>query len=44
VLRVANTYRQKKYPLDVMVVDWFYWTRMGQMDIDPAQFPATRTA
>jgi alpha-D-xyloside xylohydrolase len=22
-----------------MVVDWFYWTRMGQMDIDPAQFP-----
>ena len=39
VLRVATTYRQKKYPLDVMVVDWFYWTRMGQMDIDPAQFP-----
>ncbi len=40
ILRVANTYRQKKYPLDVMVVDWFYWTRMGQLDIDPAQFPA----
>ncbi|MEY4761877.1 MAG: hypothetical protein RLZZ200_1733, partial [Pseudomonadota bacterium] len=39
VLRVARTYRQKKYPLDVMVVDWFHWTRMGQMDIDPAQFP-----
>lgn len=39
VLRVANTYRQKQYPLDVMVVDWFHWTRMGQMDIDPAQFP-----
>jgi alpha-D-xyloside xylohydrolase len=39
VLRVANTYRQKRYPLDVMVVDWFYWTRMGQMDIDPEQFP-----
>ncbi|MFM2288643.1 MAG: hypothetical protein RL684_1786 [Pseudomonadota bacterium] len=39
VLRVASTYRQKKYPLDAMVVDWFYWTRMGQMDIDPAQFP-----
>jgi alpha-D-xyloside xylohydrolase len=39
VLRVAKTYREKKYPLDVMVVDWFYWTRMGQMDIDPAQFP-----
>jgi alpha-D-xyloside xylohydrolase len=40
VLRVANTYREKKYPLDIMVVDWFYWTRMGQLDIDPAQFPA----
>jgi alpha-D-xyloside xylohydrolase len=39
VMRVASTYRQKHYPLDVMVVDWFYWTRMGQLDIDPAQFP-----
>lgn len=39
VLRVATTYRRKQYPLDVMVVDWFHWTRMGQMDIDPAQFP-----
>jgi len=40
VVRVANTYREKKYPLDIMVVDWFYWTRMGQLDIDPAQYPA----
>ncbi|HTN40538.1 MAG TPA: glycoside hydrolase family 31 protein [Asticcacaulis sp.] len=39
ILRVANTYREKKYPLDVMVLDWFYWTRMGQMDINPAEFP-----
>ena len=39
VLRVAKTYREKGYPLDIMVVDWFYWTRMGQLDIDPAQFP-----
>ncbi|MDV6332935.1 glycoside hydrolase family 31 protein [Asticcacaulis sp. 201] len=39
ILRVANTYRDKKYPLDVMVLDWFYWTRMGQMDINPAEFP-----
>lgn len=36
---VAETYQAKKYPLDIMVVDWFHWTRMGQMDIDPAQFP-----
>ena len=39
VLNVAHTYRQKGYPLDVMVVDWFYWTRMGQLDINPAEFP-----
>lgn len=39
VLDVARTYRAKQYPLDVMVVDWFYWTHMGQLDIDPAQFP-----
>ena len=39
VLDVARTYRRKGYPLDVMVIDWFYWTRMGQLDIDPAQFP-----
>lgn len=39
VLDVAHGYRQRSYPLDIMVVDWFYWTRMGQLDIDPAQFP-----
>ncbi|HEX2585401.1 MAG TPA: TIM-barrel domain-containing protein [Steroidobacteraceae bacterium] len=39
VLDVAHGYRQRNYPLDIMVVDWFYWTRMGQLDIDPAQFP-----
>jgi alpha-D-xyloside xylohydrolase len=39
VMDVAETYQAKKYPLDIMVVDWFYWTRMGQMDIDPTQFP-----
>ncbi len=39
VLRVAHTYREKHYPLDVMVIDWFYWTHMGQLDINPAEFP-----
>jgi alpha-D-xyloside xylohydrolase len=39
VLRVAQTYREKGYPLDIMVVDWFYWTRMGQMDFNPAEYP-----
>ena len=39
ILDVAHTYRSKGYPLDIMVLDWFYWTRMGQLDIDPARFP-----
>ncbi|MDB6088617.1 MAG: alpha-glucosidase [Gammaproteobacteria bacterium] len=39
VLDVADGYRSRGYPLDIMVVDWFYWTRMGQLDIDPAAFP-----
>lgn len=39
ILDVAHTYRRKGYPLDILVTDWFYWTRMGQLDIDPAQFP-----
>ncbi len=39
VLEVAQGYRSRGYPLDVLVVDWFYWTRMGQLDIDPGAFP-----
>jgi alpha-D-xyloside xylohydrolase len=39
VLDVANGYRSRGYPLDIMVIDWFYWTRMGQLDIDPSAFP-----
>jgi len=39
ILDVAAGYRARGYPLDVMVVDWFYWTRMGQLDFDPSGFP-----
>jgi alpha-D-xyloside xylohydrolase len=39
VLDVAAGYRQRGYPLDIMVVDWFSWTRMGQLDINPVDFP-----
>jgi alpha-D-xyloside xylohydrolase len=42
VLDVAAGYRARGYPLDVMVVDWFYWTRMGQLDIDSTAFPDPR--
>ncbi|HJP69142.1 MAG TPA: TIM-barrel domain-containing protein [Sphingomicrobium sp.] len=39
LLSVAEGYRRRGYPLDVMVLDWFYWTRMGQLDIDRTYFP-----
>ena len=39
LLAVADGYRTRGYPLDVMVLDWFYWTRMGQLDIDHTAFP-----
>ena len=39
LLGIAEGYRSRGYPLDVMVLDWFYWTRMGQLDIDRAYFP-----
>lgn len=39
VLAVANGYRERHLPADVIVVDWFYYTKMGQMDFDPAKWP-----
>ena len=39
ILDVANGYRERHLPADVMVVDWFYFTRMGQMDMDPKFWP-----
>jgi alpha-D-xyloside xylohydrolase len=39
VLSVAKGYRDRHLPLDVLVVDWFYWTKMGQIDLDPVKWP-----
>lgn len=39
LMAVANGYRHRGLPLDMMVLDWFYWTRMGQLDIDRTAFP-----
>lgn len=39
LMDVADGYRSRSLPIDVMVLDWFYWTRMGQLDIDRSQFP-----
>ncbi len=39
ILDVARGYRERHLPADVMVVDWFYFTKMGQMDMDPKFWP-----
>ena len=39
LMGVAKGYHDRGYPLDVMVLDWFYWTKMGQLDIDHTYFP-----
>jgi alpha-D-xyloside xylohydrolase len=39
VLEVAQGYRDRHLPADVLVVDWFYYTKMGQMDLDPSFWP-----
>ncbi|MGP8245011.1 MAG: TIM-barrel domain-containing protein [Bryobacteraceae bacterium] len=39
VMAVAKGYRDRRLPADVMVVDWFYYTKMGQFDMDPAKWP-----
>jgi alpha-D-xyloside xylohydrolase len=39
VLAVAEGYRERHLPADVLVVDWFYFTKMGQMDFIPSLWP-----
>jgi alpha-D-xyloside xylohydrolase len=39
VMAVAKGYRDRHLPLDTIVVDWFYYTKMGQMDFDPELWP-----
>ena len=39
VMAVANGYRERHLPLDMIVVDWFYYTNMGEMDFSPKYWP-----
>ena len=39
LLAVAKGYRDRHLPADVLVVDWFYYTKMGQMDLDTKFWP-----
>jgi alpha-D-xyloside xylohydrolase len=39
VLSVARGYRERHLPADILVVDWFYYTKMGEMDFAPDKWP-----
>ncbi|MBV9339748.1 MAG: DUF5110 domain-containing protein, partial [Acidobacteria bacterium] len=39
LLAVARGYRERHVPVDVLVVDWFYYTKMGEMDFAPEKWP-----
>lgn len=39
VLEVAREYKRRGLPLDVIVIDFFHWTRMGEWRFDPACWP-----
>ena len=39
LLEVGRTYREKGYPCDILVVDWFHWRTLGDMDLNREQWP-----
>jgi len=39
MMNVAKGYRERHLPADVLVLDWFYYSKMGQMDFVPEHFP-----
>ena len=39
LMDAAQGYRDRHLPADVMVVDWFHYTKMGQIDMDPSDWP-----
>ena len=39
LLDAAKGYRDRHLPADVMVVDWFYYTKMGEFDFDAKAWP-----
>jgi alpha-D-xyloside xylohydrolase len=43
ILDVAKNYRERKLPLDVLVVDFLNMTRQGELDLDPKRWPDPAT-
>ncbi len=38
-LDVANGYRTRHDPCDILVVDWFHWKMLGDLSLDPKAWP-----
>ncbi|WNR42869.1 glycoside hydrolase family 31 protein [Paenibacillus roseipurpureus] len=39
LLEVAEAYREKNYPMDILVIDFYHWTQLGDMRFDPESWP-----
>ncbi|NLK21061.1 MAG: glycoside hydrolase family 31 protein [Epulopiscium sp.] len=39
LLNVAREYKRREIPLDVIVVDFFHWTRQGDFKFEPRDWP-----
>ena len=39
LLEVAREYKRRQLPIDVIVIDFFHWPRMGDYRFDPEFFP-----
>jgi len=39
LMGVAKGYRERHLPIDDLVIDWFTYTKMGEMDMDPEKWP-----
>jgi alpha-D-xyloside xylohydrolase len=39
LMAVAKGYRERHLPIDDLVIDWFHYTKMGEMDMDPSKWP-----
>jgi len=42
LMQVAKTCREKGYPCDMLIVDWFHWKHLGDMDLDETFWPDAR--
>ena len=39
VLEIADNYKKRNIPLDVLVIDFFHWTKQGEFRFEPEDWP-----